>query len=306
MTMNGTSEVILPLVTNSTGHIIAAAVQTPVAIVACISNIVAIIVTKKLRKSGDTASKFITNLAVIDLLGGIALGQALIFSFSPYITKNEFLCFYKIQSLKFASTASQLMVTATTVDRYLIICYRSLHAKLHQRKFGHITIALSWLLACMLLSMPLMGMYDHDGRKPCIYRSHFSNVIYLCSGVALFSCMTADFGMYMHILIKARGHQRKVFTTANKIEDSSEQQTILVKKFRSAKITASVTMAFIVCWLPYYVLMFRFGLGIKTDSLLFARVSFILGMCKCVMNPFIYAWQKKAFREKCASVLMCK
>ena len=303
--MNGTanSEPFSQLRRNIVGDTIATVVQTTVAIVTIISNILVIIVSRKFRKPGDTGVKFIINLAVIDLLGGIALGQAMVVSSFPNVDRNEYFCFYKIQSLTFSSAASQFMVTATTVDRYLIICYRSIHGKLHKKQFGRITIAISWGLAFLLLLLPIMGMYRFDAKKLCVYRSHFANSIYLVSGIILFSCMVADFGMYITILLKARQYKRKVAVSS---ESNSEEQGKMKNKIRSAKITALVTVAFIVCWVPYYTLMFRFGLGVRNDSLIFARVAFILGMCKGSMNPFIYAWQKRDFRDKCLNLVKCE
>ena len=276
------------------------------AILICVSNIIVIIVSKKIRKTGDTSYKFIINLAILELLVGVAIGQGLIFDTFAIAHESRIRCFYQIQSLTLLTSASQFMVTATSLDRYLIICHYTTYLKLHKKRFGYLTIALAWIIPFIICVLPLAGMYKFNGQSICLYITIFHKEIYLTRAIILAIIISTNLVLYATIFRKAHQHIRRLGIATHDNTENSRQSGIMLKKLRTAKITGFVTLAFIVFWVPLDVVLFRYGTGVRGESIHHFRSTYILGISKYFVNPFIYGWQKRAFREKCAELFKCK
>ena len=236
------------------------------AILICISNIIVIIVSKKIRKTGDTSHKFIINLAILDFLVGVFIGQCLILEGFSMLHESRILCFYQAQSMALLVRASQFSVTITSLDRYLIICHYTIYLRLHQKHFGYLNIALAWIIPSILCLLPLAGMYNYDGQSICLYNDIFRNEVYLTRAIILAAIISTNLVLYATIFRKAHQHIRRLGIATHENTENSRQSGMMLKKLRTAKITGFITLASIVCWVPFDVLLFRFGTGIKNDS----------------------------------------
>ena len=275
------------------------------AILICVSNIIVIIVSKKIRKPGDTSHKFIINLAILDLLVGVVIGQCLILDSVEVVHGSRFWCFYHFQSMTLLMSASQFMVTATALDRYLIICHYTIYLKLHQKRFGYLTIALAWVIPAILIMLPLAGMYNFNGQSLCVHIYIFHNSVYLIRAIICTTIIATNLVLYAMLFRTAHQHIRRVGIATQENTENSRTSGIMLKKLRSAKITGCVTLTFIVCWVPFDIFMFKYGIGLNGGSIHLLRSAYLLGMCKSLVNPFIYGWQKPAFRQKCAELFKC-
>ena len=276
-------------------------IMTIAAILICVSNIIVIIVSKKIRKTGDTSNKFIINLSLLDFLVGVFIGQCLILEGFSMVHESRILYFYQAQSLALFMRASQFSMTITSLDRYMIICHYIIYLKLHQKRFGYLNIALAWIIPSILCLLPLAGMYNYDGQSFCLYKNIFRNEVYLTRAIILAAIISTNLVLYATIF----QHIRRLGIATHENTENSRQSGIMLKKLRTAKITGFITLASIVCWVLFDVLLFRFGTGIKNDSTHLLRSTYLLGICKCFFNPFIYGWVKRAFREKYAELLKC-
>ena len=253
----------------------------------------------------DTSHKFIINLAILDLLVGVVIGQCLLLDSFKVVHGSRFWCFYHFQSLILLLSTSQFMVTATSLDRYLIICHYTFYLKLHQKRFGYLTIALAWVIPAIIIVLPLAGMYNFNRQSLCVYTNIFHNGVYLTRAIICATIIATNLVLYATILRKAHQHIRRVGIATHENTENSTRHGIMLKKLRSAKITGCVTLTFIVCWVPFGIFMFRYGTGINGGNIHLLRSTYLLGICKSFMNPFIYGWQKPAFRKKCAELFKC-
>ena len=288
------------------GRVLHSVALLVVAVLICFSNVLIIVVYKKIHKKGDNAYRFILNLAVLDFLVGIYIGQSALIAPFPNLNTNGYFCFYRMQTLILLVAASQFTVTALSLDRYLIICHYSLYHKLHRKHFGSLTIALSWVFGCILFCLPLLYTFDFDSQQLCFYKNIHHSAVYLTNGIVFSSCIMADMIFYIQILRKAHQHGRRIGVASQENTESSRQSGMMIKKLRNAKITGFVTIVCIVCWVPNIVLTIRYGLGMKNESTGVAMIAVIFGICKSLVNPFVYAWQKPNFREKCLDLFRFK
>lgn len=73
----------------------------------------------------------------------------------------------------------------------------------------------------------------------------------------------------------------------------------------SKKVISLLTGCFLVCWTPFIVsLFFKLDLQSTINADLY-KISFILMVLNSIMNPLIYAWKMKGFKDTFLEYLTC-
>ena len=72
------------------------------------------------------------------------------------------------------------------------------------------------------------------------------------------------------------------------------------------KTLAIVTVAFVICWMPNKCYGFLYLIGVRTSIDFTYGITFILAMCNCCVNPFIYIVHFKEFRKGMAVIFGCQ
>lgn len=88
--------------------------------------------------------------------------------------------------------------------------------------------------------------------------------------------------------------------------DGGYLMKVMNKKRQTVRIIFIASLAFFICWTPNNVMYFLFQYGnqksIAWDSTIF-QAGIILGYFNSCVNPVLYAFQSKSFREHCKEVL---
>ncbi|XP_052268644.1 adenosine receptor A2b-like [Dreissena polymorpha] len=83
---------------------------------------------------------------------------------------------------------------------------------------------------------------------------------------------------------------------------SADRREKTLHTLRGAKSLAAITFMFSVCWLPHTYFQFRTYLDpayVHSTEWGAANWLVFLGMSNSIMNPFIYAWQRRDFNTAC-------
>ncbi|KAK3099694.1 hypothetical protein FSP39_008145 [Pinctada imbricata] len=110
---------------------------------------------------------------------------------------------------------------------------------------------------------------------------------------------------YIHILKKAWEFYRR-FRPAQVSGVNAESNRIRAKQkaIKNGKVMGIVTLLFTICWLPPHIYQFWYGVEFEGKGS-FNGIILLLGTFNCIINPFIYAWQKEDFRKEGKKHLKC-
>ena len=232
---------------------------------------------------------FLANLGCADLTVGLLTAPvSSVFHFSEGFKHP---LYKKMQSFLHVTffipcTASLLSLTALAVDRYLAIAHPLLHrAQLSRLKVLVVSIIV-WIIS-ILLSM----VYFVVGFN--VYRFVFAN-----------TAIAVTFAVLIFTYAKMFKHLRAQVRQWDALHDSTQKN--LAKKQamkwekKMTKTLVIVLTLFLAFYLPSCVCIYIINFCATCDCLLihWARdVQFALVMANSGVNPFVYAWKLKNFRD---------
>ncbi|XP_029431800.1 apelin receptor-like [Rhinatrema bivittatum] len=271
--------------------------------------------SKEKRRSADT---FIANLALADLTFVVTLPLWAVYTLLGYHWPfGTFAC--KLSSyLVFVNMyASVFCLTCLSFDRYLAIVHSLTNTHLRSRASNLLATSLLWALA-ILLALPALvfrstGQDPEENKTICfmdyssVAQNHTENA--WIAGLSISSTLlgfVAPFAImltcYFFIARTIASHFKK-------------QRHEGLRKRRLLTIIVTLVAVFALCWLPFhlvktvYVLM---DLDVIPYSCAFhAFLNNIHPYATCVayvnssLNPFLYAFFDRRFRDECLAVLSC-
>lgn len=250
-----------------------------------------------------TPNYYVTALALTDLLMSI-LGMPL--SLSVLIAGqwpfNEALCAYHGYTLTALGSASILILTLTSVNRYFKVVRPNQYRTYFKVKPVLVSLILAWLIA---LTWPIYflvkGIFSyHPGKFCCIYDL---DQVSLAEGLAVnvtfaISTFNTMAFSYFQIFRTIRNHNANL----NNKHDNSPR--ISAKDLNVTKLLFAVVVVYVFCWLPLLVVdtteMF-------TGQYIFPRqiyqlYSYMVGINSAV-NPIVYAFFNREFKTEFKRIL---
>ena len=282
--------------------------------------LVVIVIVKYIRQTSIT-NRFIVSLAVADMFTGLASASQVFYVFIPELNNHLYSCLLRFQIVTFMTLTSQLLVTFTTFDRYIAVCYPHSYKTVMTPKFANVLIAMAWIYAAVVFVLPFAGVHIWAVNTPCLFQLVVEPGQLLAMALTLWIFTIVTVIMYVLILRKALQVYRQVrpslteqpstsrtsgSTSSATCEISVVRYTKIRTVLRGAKALATVTLLFALCWLPYTYFQFRAFFDrdfLNSWEWRIANWIVFLGMANSIMNPFIYAWQRKDFNEACKRLL---
>ncbi|XP_045211515.2 octopamine receptor 1-like [Mercenaria mercenaria] len=295
--------------------------QTIVFLMSCSGNAIVVLVIWKYLRRRAVTNKFIVNLAVADMFTGVASLSQILYTFVPSLNDNLYTCLLRYNVVIFMTLTSQLTVTFTTFDRYIAICYPTKYMDIMTPKVAQFLILISWMYPCIISILPFSGLNNWNTHLVCVFQQVVKTWQLLWMALTLWIFTIVTVAMYGLILRKACTVYnqvrpsigsvvlvRTVEIERNKMENKYRTEK-MASVLRGAKALAAVTLVFSLCWLPYTYFQLRAFINseyIYSREWDIATWIVFLGMANSVMNPFIYAWQRKDFNQACKRLFSCK
>ena len=237
---------------------------------------------KKVRRVPN--SYFVINLAVADILVGITVEPIKAASFWSN-NRNVLFSYYIFAVL--SCVCSIVSISALMVDRFLAVCrpfqYRSLVKPCRIRT----AILIIWLFSIHFSILPLLG-----------WRSA-SFQVYLNSLGVLFPAAIMLLSYY-GLRRSLRGEIANLQNSAADRTQATHVRNMVTRERRVSTTVFIMLLVFLVSWCPAVTVDFVmvFCEKCRSDTLLLARdVTLTIGFFSSGINPGLYAWRIKSFRQ---------
>ncbi|KAM4555818.1 histamine receptor H2a isoform 1-T2 [Odontesthes bonariensis] len=275
---------------------------------------------------------FIVSLAVTDLLLGL-----LVLPFSALLQFNDdwplgpvFCNFYICMDVMLC-TASILTLLAISVDRYLAVTMPLRYASLVLPWKVAVAMASVWTVSVAVSFLPIQmgwntvnGTVQNRGPMAAERRCRFElNRPYVLTDSLLtfFLPLVAMCWTYLQILRIARAQAKRIVSTRPTCVTSYNSRNnpptcttlvcsasaVALREHKATVTLAVVIGAFVVCWLPYFILFTMLGLKEHPDPSLVPEFSFVLwlGYANSALNPILYGALNRDFRSAYTKLLRC-
>ncbi|OWF50891.1 mu-type opioid receptor-like [Mizuhopecten yessoensis] len=269
----------------------------------CFSNIVVIFIFTRYLHLRSFKNRFVVGLAAADFCTGVSVGSQIIYFLFPELNAVRVACFIRYQIVAFLTMTSQLTASFTTFDRYIAICHPHSYSKVVTNVTANILVTLPWVYALVLTSLSFLGLKSwSDDSMYCLYHLIFEQGVYLASALTTVCFSVASLIMYIRILQVAWKYYNRIRPSNETSPYPQVRKKSTERNVRSAKVMGIVTAAFTICWTPFTAYQFRYGVGsvdLTMDDINVSNWLVFLGMTNSLVNPVIYAWQRKDFNTVC-------
>nr|7EO2_A Chain A, Sphingosine 1-phosphate receptor 1 [Homo sapiens] len=268
-----------------------------------LENIFVLLTIWKTKKFHRPMYYFIGNLALSDLLAGVAYTANLLLSGATTYKLTPAQWFLREGSMFVALSASVWSLLAIAIERYITMLKMKLHNGSNNFRL-FLLISACWVISLILGGLPIMGWNCISALSSCstvlpLYHKHY---ILFCTTVFTLLLLSIVI-LYCRIysLVRTRSRRLTFRKNISKASRSSEKSLALLK---TVIIVLSV---FIACWAPLFILLLLdVGCKVKTCDILFrAEYFLVLAVLNSGTNPIIYTLTNKEMRRAFIRIMSC-
>ncbi|XP_072446317.1 5-hydroxytryptamine receptor 4-like [Chiloscyllium punctatum] len=261
---------------------------------------------------------FIVSLAVADFLVGIIVMP---FSMTKLVFGWYFgKTFCKIHTIMdvMLCTSSIMNVSCIAFDRFYAVCYPLKYRFRMSQKRVTILLLICWFVPALVSFVPLFLDVHLRGLEAilqpldphsCVF---MVNIPYAVSAsvIAFYFPMLVMLVAYGKIFQVARLQDRQIYSIENGIQGRSTltrfQNSSMERERKAAKTLGIIMGCFLICWLPFFTMnIINPLLGYSAHHVLL-EVFLWLGYVNSTLNPLLYAFFNKSFRQAFYMVIGCK
>ncbi|KAM9744396.1 adenosine A2a receptor a [Menidia menidia] len=252
---------------------------------------------------------FVVSLAVADIaVGVLAIPFAIVISTG--FCSNFYGCLFIACFVLVLTQSSIFSLLAIAMDRYIAITIPLRYNSLVTGRRAQGIIAICWALSIIIGLTPMMGWHKvavgaegaNSTCPPGLMKCLFEEVVDMEYMVYFnfFACVLIPLllmlAIYLCIFMAAR-HQLKLIEV--KAAHGEKSRSTLQKEVQAAKSLAIIVGLFAVCWLPLHIIncFTLFCPDCPRPPLWIMYVAIILSHANSVVNPFIYAYRIREFRQ---------
>uniref|UniRef100_A0A665TG92 Histamine H2 receptor n=1 Tax=Echeneis naucrates TaxID=173247 RepID=A0A665TG92_ECHNA len=254
---------------------------------------------------------FIVSLAVTDLLLGLlVLPFSALLQLSDEWPLGPVFCNFYISMDVMLCTASILTLLAISVDRYLAVTMPLRYASLVLPWKVAVAMVSVWTVSVGVSFLPIqMGWNTVNGtvqnhgpwapERKCRFELNRPYVL-TDSLLTFYLPLVAMCWTYLRILRIARAQAKRIL--------SARPTSVALREHKATVTLAAVIGAFVVCWLPYFILFTVLGLKEHPDPSIVPEFPFVLwlGYANSALNPILYGALNRDFRSAYAHLLRCR
>ncbi|XP_028828947.1 adenosine A2a receptor b [Denticeps clupeoides] len=259
---------------------------------------------------------FVVSLAVADIAVGL-LAIPFAIAISTGFCANFHGCLFIACFVLVLTQSSIFSLLAIAVDRYIAIKIPLRYNSLVTGSRAKAIIAVCWVLSAIIGLTPMMGWNQRgtnvtssdcpEGMTRCLFELvvTMDYMVYFNFFGCVLLPLLVMLAIYASIFMAAR-HQLRLMElkltqvpglgNGHHAEGSTSSRSVLQKEIHAAKSLAIIVGLFAVCWLPVHILnCFTLFYQHGPDWIMYLAI--ILSHGNSVVNPFIYAYRIREFRQ---------
>ncbi|KAG8517615.1 Adenosine receptor A3 [Galemys pyrenaicus] len=274
-------------------------VEIFIGLCAIVGNVLVIWVVKLNPSLQTTTFYFIVSLALADIAVGV-LVMPLAVVISLGIRVHFYSCLLMSCLLLIFTHASIMSLLAIAVDRYLRVKLTVRYRRVTTQTRVWLALGLCWLVSFLVGLTPMFGwnMKQTAGAGtnitflPCEFRAvmRMDYMVFFSFFTWIFIPLLVMCAIYLHIFYIIRDRLNQSFS------NSKETGAFYGREFKTAKSLFLVLFLFAVSWLPLSItnciLYFH---GSVPQAVQYLGI--LLSHANSMMNPIIYAYKIKKFKE---------
>ncbi|KAF1388838.1 hypothetical protein PFLUV_G00066870 [Perca fluviatilis] len=249
---------------------------------------------------------FVVSLAVADIaVGVLAIPFAIVISTG--FCSNFYGCLFIACFVLVLTQSSIFSLLAIAIDRYIAIKIPLRYNSLVTGQRAQGIIAICWVLSIIIGLTPMMGWHKSSessnstcapGLMKCLFEGVvvMEYMVYFNFLACVLIPLVLMLAIYLCIFMAAR-HQLKLMEV--KVVHGEKSRSTLQKEVQAAKSLAIIVGLFAVCWLPLHIIncFTLFCPLCDRPPAWIMYVAIILSHANSVINPFIYAYRIREFRQ---------
>ncbi|XP_067839626.1 neuropeptide Y receptor type 2-like [Heptranchias perlo] len=275
-----------------------------------VGNSLVIYVVIKYKNMGTVTNFFIVNLAVADLMvNTMCLPFTLVYTLLGEWKFGSVLCHLLPYAQALSVHVSTVTLTVIALDRHRCIVYH-LESKISKKRC-FIIISITWLvsavLACPQAIFREYSAIEFDDLRMQVCSEKWPNgndgdgTLYSVSMLLLQYVLPLVIICYAYIRIwtKLKNHVSP--------GGGNDRQ---LRRRKTTKMLVMVVVAFAVSWLPFHVFQLAIDIDKKVLDLneykLLYTIFHVIAMCSTFVNPLVYGWMNKNYRNSFLTVFKCE
>ncbi|XP_059757068.1 adenosine receptor A3 [Balaenoptera ricei] len=274
-------------------------VEILIGLCAIVGNVLVIWVVKLNPSLQNTTFYFIVSLALADIAVGV-LVMPLAIVISLGVTIHFYSCLLMACLLLIFTHASIMSLLAIAVDRYLRVKLTVRYKRVTTQRRIWLALGLCWLVSFLVGLTPMFGwnvkLNSEYHRNltflSCQFRSvmRMDYMVYFSFFTWIFIPLVVMCAIYLDIFYVIRNKLNQNFS------NSKETGAFYGREFKTAKSLFLVLFLFALSWLPLSVIncIIYFN-GEVPQVVLYLGI--LLSHANSMMNPIVYAYKIKKFKE---------
>uniref|UniRef100_UPI00398F6F57 sphingosine 1-phosphate receptor 2 n=1 Tax=Pristiophorus japonicus TaxID=55135 RepID=UPI00398F6F57 len=257
-----------------------------------LENLLVLVAICRYKKFHSAMFYFIGNLALSDLLAGVAYIVNIVFSGGRTMTLTPLQWYFREGTMFVALSASVLSLLAIAIERHAAIVKVKLYSSDKNSRMC-LLIGSCWIASVLLGGLPVMGWN-------CLcHPSSCSTVLPLFSKKYILFCISIFSVILLSIVI--------LYVRIYLIVRSSHCETAAPQTLALLKTVTIVLGVFIVCWAPTFIILLLDFAYDGSDCKILYEAQYFLGLAtlNSAMNPIIYTLRSRDMRRAFVRVLCC-
>ncbi|XP_063786645.1 neuropeptide Y receptor type 2-like [Pseudophryne corroboree] len=291
-------------------QVILIAAYSLIILLGLVGNSLVIYIILKYKNMKTVTNFFIANLAVADLMvDSLCLPFTLVYTLLDEWKFGLVLCHLFPYAQAMSVNVSTLTLIVIALDRYWCIVFH-LSSRI-SKKFSILTITVTWL-AASIFAIPLAVFREYRYED----LPTFNLRIAVCAekwpsnnrDAAIYSVSMLLLQYILPLVVICYAYIRIWLKLKNHISPTPRCETQQRRK-NTTKMLVVMVVVFAVCWLPFHV----FQLAIDLDWVLLFQeykllytIFHVIAMCSTFVNPLLYGWMNKNYRNGFLLFFGCK
>ncbi|XP_005483712.2 neuropeptide Y receptor type 2 [Zonotrichia albicollis] len=276
-----------------------------------IGNSLVIYIIVKYKTMRTVTNFFIANLALADLMvDTLCLPFTLVYTLLDEWKFGAVLCHLVPYAQALSVHVSTLTLTVIALDRYRCIVFH-LDSRISKR-LSFTIIAVMWLAAAVLAGpLAIFREYRYEeipsiNLKMAVCSEKWPSANNRDATIYSLSMLLLQYVLPLAIICYA--YTRIWFKLKNHVSPTSRNEN-QCRRRKTTKMLVMVVVVFAVCWLPFHI----FQLAIDLDLVLIFHeykllytVFHVGAMCSTFVNPLLYGWMNKNYRNGFLMFFRCQ